>query len=558
MKLDSKEFKRFKELGALIKSGKASEADKIEYSKLEAKKNTKGSNDLQWWNNYPSLTKDVTNLPFNWIPGTKVLTGGASGNRSELGLGLIAVATMAPSIGRCVDDTDPFNAQIRQLWLDLHRKYRGIGSYEKSDLGIAILAIQNLFETIAKFERMYGIINTYHVGNRVVPTGLKDAFNIDNSLEENLADLRYQLNLAIQKVKQLCLPKGLSSLEADIIAVSNVFKDSKDRRAFLFGFDTAYYGKYDPVLVPNKAGGNVKYTRFSVEASGSTPNGNYGFTLFDVRNILNKQVNALINDEDIAKMCSDLLAAYGPENVMTLVDLPADYKIEPIEDYERSLQFHNLTICGQVSSVYREDTLTVEEAQDLIDDDYGIVIYQHDNMIRCELAKGASDYYSDTVRVIPTFGVNRLMPRGKTVDVLFDTWAESPSELEVMCGTRYTTLMGNATLVKTNTYAQLVDTCGTKVVEEVTVFYFKANAYNIASLDGTVVDSNSFTSNYVHYLKITQMDWAPMFFIADDDDLELFGDIDNFTIISSENLQRIHEVALLSGFKIPMVSAGDK
>jgi len=554
MQLDNKEFKRMKALDKMVKEGKASEAEKAECEALHAKKNSKGSNDLAWWKNYPNLLKDVTNIPFNWIPGTKVHIQNDQGVQDELELGNIAIANFLPTIGRSADATSPFNVQIRQLWLDLHRKYRGIGTYQQSDLGIAILAINSFFMTLAKFERIYGVINTYHIGNRVVPYGLLEALKIDASLGENLADFRYTLNLYIEKAKQLCLPKGLSVLESDIVAMSNLFKDSGNRRAYIFGFDTDYYGIYDPTTLTS--GGCVKYQDAHInDMNGTTPDGDDAYLLTDIAKILETQLNALITDDDIARICSDLLAAYGQENVMGIISVPEDYKVEPIHDYERQLQFHNLTICGLCGGIYDGSVISATSATTAWSSGVHNIIYQSNDNVMSRVGKaGGSAYTAVGNYSMPTYNANDNAQAGKVGDVLFDTWVEEPGETEIMCGTRYTTAVTTAQLVSTNVWRQEFVSFGTAIVENVAVFWLSGTTFTKGYINGSVIEESNFKSNLYLFMKLMQMDWHPTLFVADSGDYELFGDVDNFAIISTPNLTRLHEVALLSGYKIPMVS----
>lgn len=556
MKLEPKEFKRFKELSAKAKAKKITPEEEAELAELTAKRNTKGSNDLAWWKNYPELLKDVVNLPFNWIPGTTVVLTDNAGTPVQMTLGVIAIAKTITAIGHSVSEADAYNSQIRQLWIDMHRKYRGIGTYQKSDLGIMILSVHSLFETIAKFERIYGVINSYHIGNRVVPQGLKEALGIDQDLEDNLAEFRYTLNLYIEKCRQLCLPKGISMLMADIIAQGNLFKDSDNRRAFIFGFDNDEFGVYDGTLVNTGGqaiGSAVKFRDYAVEQNGVTPGGQSAFTLADIRNILNSQVTALLNDDDIQTMCSDLLAAYGPENVMTLQSVPTEYKVEPVQDYERSLQFHNLTIVGSTASIYDSTVIDLTMAGTLLAAGYDHVIYQKDNTILNRIGKGKVGYVAYAPEVFPKFSTNSKS-HGKRMEVLFDTWVDNPGETELMCGTRYSSLVGPRVSIDSNYSRQEVTVYGGKVVEEVSVFSY-ASAYGAHYIRGTVMDESEFTGNLAGYVTLLQMDWAPILYFDDGAGvLSLVGDIDNFTRIDYVNLERLHEVALLSGYKISMVS----
>lgn len=559
MKLNPKEFKRFKELEALVKSKKASAAEEAEYNTLAAKKNKQGSNDPKWWLNYPELAKSVTNLPFNYIPGTAFpLRLNDSGDNFAKFANVVLIKVIE-TIGKSSASTDPINTQIRQLWLDLHRKYRGIGTYEQSDLGMAILAIRSCFNTIAKFERIYGVINSYHVGNRSVPYALKEALRISSDLEEHLADFRYLLNFNIEKLRQLCLPKGLSALDADIIMFSNVFKDSENRRASLFVFDNDTFGVYDPELL--STGGCVKYFKYSTQMSGGTESGNDdAFTLSDIKKILDTCVNALLTDEDIARICSDLLAAYGPENVMTLSLLEENYRVEPVHDAERLLQMHNATFVGNVAFGIDTGIKNALDAYGLYQLSIDNIIYQKDNVIHNELATVVSnqitayavegDYaYPGTTSVIEA-------KQARTNEVLFDTWVDAPNEGDIMVGTRLTTIAGGPTHSGSTLKCQILQSWGTIVATEMLVYSYDAT--NKVFYSGPIVTYSYATSMQNELVKLSQVDWAPMFYVVVSGNMSIYGDVDNFTTISGANLARIHEVAILSGFKFSQVTHFEK
>lgn len=560
MRLSNEQFKRFRLLAMKVKQKKATPEEQKEFADLQAMKDKPESNDLSWWANYPELLRDSTKFPFNWIPGTGVGITGLQNANSTLNLGLVAIAHLQQAVGRSTSDANAFNSQIRQLWLDMHRKYRGIGTYQKADLGMAIIAIHNVFIAIAKFERIYGIINTYHIGNRVVPRGLKEALGISNDLEENLADFRYTINLYIEKCRQLCLPKGLSMLMADVIAESNLFKDSKDRRAFIFGFDTETFGKFDGSIVNtggSALGSAVVYKPCSMYMTGTTPDGSRpAYTLADIQNVLEDLVSSLLNDDDINTMCSDLIAAYGTDNVMTLVSLDEDYKVEPVEDYERSLQFHNLTIVGPVASIYNVGIVDATLAAAFLSNSEYVVLYQENNTVQCRLGKGHGSYYSSSGFLYPTFATSGNTEHPKFGELLFDTWVEEPGDTEIMCGTRYCAIGEVITTAGTGNSKQELISFGSMVVTNVQSFVYTTSTqlYNTHYYTGTCVEVNTFKAQYRWYSAMLQMDWAPIFYIVDQSDVDLFGDIDNFTHISAANLTRLHEVALLSGYKIPMVS----
>lgn len=547
---------KFKELSEKVKAGTATPDEIKEFDQLKKKsmdrhrgggrKKNPGTNDLAWWNQYPELTKDVTNLAFNYIAGTDVKVTDLSLGKDPLRLGNLAVAGYVPTIGKSTSDSDGFNTQMRQLWLDMHRKYRGMGGYQKSDLGIAIFCIMQAFALVAYFERIYGIINTYSLYNRTVPKLLKEAFGISNDLETNVADFRYTLNRIISKAQSLCLPKGYAIFESNIILNSFIFKDAESKRASLFAFNPAVYYIWDPTISPTgsaAAGYNIESVM-----NGSTPDQGYpAWELNDIQTLLDRVFDALLNDDDISKMCSDLLAAYGENAVQTVGYLPEDYKCPIVYDYERQLQFHNMTLCGGgVSSKIFDGILNPTNANLFLGAEGRILIGQFNNVIINRLMNG-----DDSGQGYPTDAGQHWtsQPRGnlmKQEDCLFDTWKDTPDIADVMCGSRFTVLGANEDLYGGQDFQEL-ETFGTEVVNSIKIYYQQGTTVGMLEEK----DSISTSPNLARQCMLSSIDWKPIFYYDQANTVYVMSDLDNFAVVSAYNLSRIHDVAAYSGFKLP-------
>lgn len=560
MKLDSKEFKRFKELSAKAKSKKITKEEEVELAALTAKKNEKGSNDIAWWNAYPELLKNVANIPFNHVAGEayRLFDGNAETDVYTPGL---AVVKYLPTIGKSKKSSDAFNAQMRQLWLDMHRKYRGIGSYQASDLGIIMYAVVNVFTVIAKFERIYGVINTYQIANRNVPYTLVNALGISQDMMENLASFRYGLNLRIAKLQQLCLPKGIQAIDNELILNLFIYKDSDNPRASLFCFDPEYFYNYYATAM--STGGSLQANKFEDYMNGTTPGGKLAFNVTDVFTVLDLMMDNLFSDDDVAKVCSDLIAAYGPENVMTVGFVPEDLALQPVHDYERSLQFHNLTFFTEgVKTTFDKSGLTANDETFIKTQSYGICIYQKNDVIYNELTtwnRGSGNWYSSGNLVM--FASNSDHDSADANPIanrcLLDTWVDNPGDVEIVCGTRFTSICSKEKVVSSggnNYYYYDVDTFGLEVVTSIILWKKTGVSCNDTPIVGQVITDNS--SMQATDMELHQFDWSPILYhrVVGSSDVYILSDIDNATVLTADQLAPIHDVAIYSAFKIPTVS----
>lgn len=561
-KLNDKEFARFKELSKLAKGKKLSTELQAELDALTAKRNGRGSNDIKWWMHYPDLAKSVTNIAFNYIGGESFrLHGPISGNTVDLYNAGVAVIQYQQSIGACSKSSDAFNAQMRQLWLDMHRKYRGIGSYQRSDLGIFILSIWSLFATLAKFERIYGLLNSYKIANRNVPYTLFEALGVDVSVGDNLADFRAGLNYRISKMHQLCLPKGIDAIEAQLNLNLFVYKDAANQRAALFCFDPISYGVYDPTLI--STGGCVKYIKFVNKMTGTTPDNRQGFIVQDMFGILDQQLNALLDDDDIAKMCSDLIAAYGDNQVMTVNSVPEEFSIEPVEDYERKVQFHNATVNGDVATKYNGTIMNGTAAQTLLAAGTKVVIYQEGDVIKNTITTSTGGGYDDLSSGITVLGGTASgvsFGLAKTDEIVLDTWVDVPSDVEIMCGTRMSALfskeVSGATLGGGTVYWQDLECSGTEIVTNVMVFNKIGSSYYAQGFDYSIRPEGLLATDGPLLDYLTKLDWFPFIYYWNNlgQTFRIIGDVDNFTVVKAQDVSKLHDVALYSAFCIPSVT----
>lgn len=567
MKLDSKEFKRFKQLQESLKKGKLTNAEKDELAALMAKKQDSGKrgpqNDISFWNKYPSLLKNAANVPFNHIKGIPYKlpdwVNPSSSNVLDTGAGVLIKYMRTPGILR--EANDALNMQTRMLWLDMHRKYRGIGTYEWTDLGVTLFAIVCAFADIARAERIYGVLNYYALRNRTIPTKVTQALGLNTGAlyGDQLADFRYNINRIIAKAVTLCLPKNLSILDSFIALDSHVFKDSDSERATWFVYDSQSFCQYN---VDVKYGGRVIYKpRTGITGGQTLPN-----IITDLETVF----NILLTDTDVARQCSDILAAYGENGVQVLSPVPEDYAVIPVRDDSRLMQLHNTSICGFTGASGIPTDMTLPPEFNVGNLAYGSVamLYQSSaagGYLKFELVStdpngsNMPGIYTlnssvDTSENTPMKGLACPNvfgdPGGPQI---LDFWKDEVSQDDIVEMTRQTVARSavitntTGTGTTTNRYYQILESFGNIVCLEMVIYGESSVTKSVRTNRFVANNTTLLTTDIVCML--SNIDWHPIILVSNSDSRwRVLGDIDNFVLCDNVTLERLHDACMLSGW----------
>lgn len=592
MRLNDSEFKRLKEL----KSKKdLTDAEKSELAELQAKKanNAKGKdgkfcfkpgNDFSWWSKVPVLLKDAVNLPLNWVPGTALVPGTLTQNGKPGAPSSVLRVDLQNVYGSEESASGPLNLAARNLYLAMHRKYRGLNAYQAADIAIVIAATIELFILIARIERIYGVINYYAIDDRRLPYALLNAMGISytlaDNIRDNLSDFRYGINNLIRRAQNVCIPKDLSVLLNKIALYGYVYKDHDDVKAQAIVFDCKETGIYIGDLTDT--GGGVAYVDTSFSGASSYT------TIIDKLNIA---VSALVEDSDVLRIYSDFLSYLDPTQFMTLVPLPEEYFVVPVYSEEILHKLHNAYSTGayyyiddQGENFNFEDFTEVKEMSPngltfktgYSASDGVRKIVQKDNVVYTRLclfstgsggswtsfSTGILDGYTafqwDSEEVVPSCSINGAQQ-------VFDTYRHEadPATMLEGCLFKFTPA--------TTQRVHYVTSCAWEIVNKFT---------QMVVIDGQVASSGDvhqyiYWSGYDSNMSMAtvrqmkdgfissiglamQYDWAPILYNVIDDDigecyfkntLPFIGDVCNCRLVDYNDIYRMHEVAVYSGLE---------
>lgn len=321
--------------------------DKFEKDEAKYVHNTgQRPNDISWYSKNPELVKAACSYPFASIIGDPI-TGvfhGVSDTVSNIKYknggripGIMSILYNHSLIdGSAVKDVaveQAFNSMYSYIVHANSRNY----NYTAADLGILTLAGMEVFTSIAEVLRVFGVIRYYEEQSRYVPDSLMSALGFDpEDMRKNQPFMWFDINAMIDRTRSIWIPTTMPLLKRWMWLVSNIFADDDSRLPQLYLFRPLSYYQYSETRVSTGSA----LLHMGYHDPGELRKWN------DMKALINRQIEALMQSEDRGIIYGDLLNAYGKENIFALPPITADYAVRPVFNPEVLTQIENLTITG--------------------------------------------------------------------------------------------------------------------------------------------------------------------------------------------------------------------
>lgn len=502
-------------------------------------KHSSADNDWTWYANNEYLLRDSASLaysnpagvPFNW---RNAKMGVSGSNYSFPG---IITLEVAPTIGGALNPSDAVNVAARNIYSYVRHANSGHANYDAPNLMLYLLAMDSLYSAYSWLTRAYGLIRTFSQKNRYIPEPLFAAMGLDyNDFLYNQVQFRFWLNTVAERIGSLCVPASMTYMMRHMWMFQNVFVDNMGLKAQMYVYNPAYFVKYVPVAegidapaLENTLQVNPPSVKLTFEAVSAA---------------VNEMIDCVMRQEDLNIMSGDILKAFGEGSVWKLVPIHEDYDITAVYSDEVLHQIHNATCCNQswfASTGARR-----------------YKFYEHID------AATAVSWIKQT-----EMPGDSLSPLGWILDVHTDT----PDPALTMVATRLMHGCGDWELQNPGLTSQNVTICGSEVCTRmfVTSAALAAPFGPVTELLSTTVQQGSNTDTLIaqmknaaklanfsmhpsmYVYKISQVSTQPVRYgvqVA-----EVISDIDNYTLITNEELIKMHETALLSEFNVPLMGS---
>lgn len=393
---------------------------------------------------------------------------------------------------------------------------------------IYILAMANMYSYLVWCQRLYGYALTYDQRNRYIPRDLIRTNNVDpDDLTNNLANFRFWINTLIAKMVSFAVPATMSVFSRMSFMYSDYYIEGTSIKDQLYQFVPEGFYKFG---LDVDSLGNLTWEAF---------NWSKLMTVADVMEYGDNLFNAIWSQEDFGIMSGDILKAYG-DNIIKLSQIPEAYSMVPKFDAMVLTQMKNADLRRVVPSRISQSMNDGNIVQTLLakpfttaDKVYGTeTVLIQDEVASCNAAMLCIFKDYDVLSVDVDQPTPEVVIEATRLKVAYDdykAWFKVGTEII--------------------TKVMLTSKPGTDMEVPAMILTYHGHVNDVNTIDA--VNALQETARNFHYL--------PNMWMADINSgthkisVHSFYDIDNFTILSNEDVAKLHEAATVNMFAVPSI-----
>jgi len=448
-----------------------------------------------------------------------------SGEGSPWAVPGVMSLNLDPGIGFCDSAVSPGNVFMRNFYSYVRHANSGHANYEAPDLGMYVMAVDQIHIIIEHLVRIYGVARTYSSMNRYAPEAFLKAMGVnahaDNDmLYTSLASIRSQILNLMVKAGTLLVPNEMKFIERHKALMRFIYADGSTSKTQTYIFRPQGYRIYREAGAAHEGG----YLEF-VDMKGSN------HSIGEWITAANYMIDAVVQSEDMNIMSGDILKAYGRENCYQFAAFTEDYTVVPVYNPEILLEIHNAVPVG------------------FVDD-------QQANLL---------DIYQD-----PSLGIIKFTPKYRShipyqnVSPIIDMPVEVPSPEQVMIATRLVTMgsVGYDSSYPARPYTYVPDSMGSEVVTVCNIYTYEP-VDGVWSLKGYTIEG-AVAAGYDYDMRmlclLSNFDWVWGYKVMHKTDdthwtlAQYLGQLENYTVFDEGDLQKLHDTALIGEFAVPLLA----
>lgn len=567
-------------------------------------------NDWTWYAFNPALIRDTASFPFGVPLGTRLNTNQAFIDDAAVP-GVMAFYTM-PTFGQSLDAMSPINMASRDIYSFIRHANSGAANYDSPDLMIYLGAMDSIYAYLEFMKRVYGVARGYMATNRYLPQALLTAMGVDyDDVIAHQADFRAFINTYAPRVASYCIPQGMSFMTRHMWMYSHMFIDSDTDKAQTYLYTPAAFYSF---TLDEDGKGMLEYVPFGPTNNWDTGHllsvkelQDYAMRLADgIAD--NQDFNIMSGDILKAYGASGI---YVPQQIPEAYIVLPDYNTEVASQFE-NITLVGLPVPWDTTDPTYPEFLKRAALTQVIttSDTQGINGYLQYNPSFLPHTTVPSSLLSTTsLRALSVpFSANRIVNMhhgdvkpeevmvatrltesgvasvekvtGGTNNIVSVTYPSMGSDIAV--GARMFTYVynnNNQRTLQRSAFMTMTLYCETGSVSIMSGSLNTAmTTSNVTLLREQLQSANASTSQEINFIneitsQLSNFDWHPQFqimvvntnqnWIAQENQwgpsasasvTQPYGilvDLDNYTILTQQNLQRMSEAALLAQFSIP-------
>lgn len=517
------------------------------------------NNDPSWYVPTGQMVKDVAAIPQTLQSGYPIdlikvtdLYGAFVHNYQQNGCGTsefvhastvvpgVCAIELAPSLGSPEDVNAPINVAAKVLYTSLQTKSARNPQYGMNDVALYLTAMADIYSMYNWLVRLYGVALNFSLFDKYTPVGIFKAENVSYyQLSGNLALYRAVLNEVAYKINAMYCPKNIPFISRKVFLYESVYLDSNTNKAqyYLYtpnSFYKWYEGDTEEALT---------YLQTIDVRDVTDP--------FELINVLKGMIESILESEDVRMMSADMFNTFGAGNAIVLNQIAETFTVSPAYDAEVLMQMENAYLLGLTkykSRIYQNEGINEdyvkESSQGSIDIGFGA-------------KTTGTEVWTTSLDTKRTQLLNFHKTDVTPEDLLVSSRLATPSKLVWSGATDYTV----------NVYSDW-----TEVPMRAHIVTYTRSSYPKLVVD--LYDESVFTNQVVRgtqkldmmtqvgkVANLSRFDWAPRVRVlfetetsgkADVNCSGDFWDLDNYYMMSYDELVRMDRIAMLGMFRVDL------
>lgn len=554
------------------------------------------TNNPAWYATDPALLRDSASLPWSWVSGSPfelidssrsfMAEGTQTGDYVVPG---IMVSYILPTVGSAIDGSSPLNVAAQSAYSYVRHANSGSRNYSAEDLMIYMVAWASVFSYLNFLIRAYSIATLYTIGNRYLPDGLLEAMGFNaTDLCDNLAQFRYSLNILINKSSALAVPATMTYFQRQAMLYQNIYTEGESVKDQLYMYCPMAFFKF--TINEETKKGQLVYSKWMPDYNANTSYGTNKRAMFGPskswKNAIqfgNDLLSTIFANEDFGLMSGDVLKAYGG-NIIKLASIPEYLPIVPVYDRYVLEQMQNATnylswilpplkenmTVGHVDVAAYPVTQHIEVGNSYLKQDIQVVwqpgttgtsynknweeskMYSMNHLITSSLAEPGPDVVIESTRL--TTGVDLVIKDDESAPAA-NTFAVIGN---IACGTE---VVYNR-IVISNRNQTIHNTSKGNIWSPVWMTNPGTTSKSRCLCIPTYVDAD-YTNLADLMAALSPFKFRPTIYVLGYNDVgdnvgtwmdSVVGAIDNYTVMTPDMLERLHETAVLNEYNVPSIA----
>lgn len=271
---------------------------------------------------YESLKFDASNIYFNNLVGTDLST--QENQTKNILPGILVFNSVANISSR----SDMINIAATSIYTFVRHANSGRTNYESSDLMLYLLTMSEIYVGLAELIRAYGL-SSYFTTTNLYSGRIVEALGFNpTTLRNNLADVRYAINVLINKTKAFAVPRAFNYFDERVSEFQNVYLDEPTHNAQMIAVRPSFLGVFD--ATSSETGGKISFEENNVDDRD----------IFEQIAKIDNMIEIARRNEDVNIISGDIMKAYG-DNLYNIEPIAPEFQTEPVYDELSLIQFQN-------------------------------------------------------------------------------------------------------------------------------------------------------------------------------------------------------------------------